>query len=149
MQYAAVASVLARVAQQATRSAALVHPQQSLLHALPNTELAQERQSSHSAGPSAQVWNLRVLHTPLAIAYAASTVQVQGIVQCAQLYNVSSILPKQAASQVVHWPVPSPTAAEAALCPSGRSLLITDQHALRHLQHQTWQLPDKVACRCI
>ena len=41
-----------------------------------------------------------MLHTPLAIAYAASTVQVQGIVQCAQLYNVSSILqsPKQADS---------------------------------------------------
>ena len=73
-----------------------------------------------------QVWNLRVLHTPLAIAYAASTVQVQGIVQCAQLYNVSSILQlKTARSNLPHWPSPFFVPAKAALSPSGWVLLIS------------------------
>ncbi len=68
-----------------------------------------------------------MLHTPLAIAYAASTVQVQGIVQCARLYNVSFILQvKIGTLQLCRWQVPSPTAAETDLRPSGRSLLIDD-----------------------
>ena len=48
-----------------------------------------------------------MLHIPLAIAYAASTVQVQGIVQCAQLYNVSSILQLNTARcNIPLWPDP-------------------------------------------